>query len=271
MAAIAMGAPKKILVEGHRGARSVLPENTLPGFEYAIKAGADYIELDLAVTKDGVPVVSHDQHINRNICQGPDGETAIHRMTLAEVRAFDCGALKNPEFPKQTPVPGTKLPTLDEVLKLAARGSFKFNIETKSDPKKPELAPAPAGFAKLVAAAVRKHKLEKRVVVQSFDWRVLIEMKKIAPELRLAALWGGAPKDFLEIAAAAGGVPVVSPNWALVTKAEVEKAHAAGLEVVPWTPNTPEGWDKMIEAGVDAIITDDPAALIAHLKAKGLR
>lgn len=260
-----------IQVQGHRGARAMRPENTLPAFEYAIAVGVDVLELDLAVTSDGVLVVSHDQEMNRKICQGPEGETAIHKLTLAQVREWDCGTLQNPDFPKQQPVPGTKIPTLDEVFALGSKGAFSFNIELKSDPKHADLAPEPRVFAQLVAESVRKHRMEPRVIVQSFDFRTLLAMREIAPELLLAALYGGMPKDFVKIAKTAGGVPIVSPHYMLVTKGKVEKAHQAGLQIVTWTPNSAGAWDRMIRAGVDAIITDDPAGLIEHLKEKGLR
>src|SRR5215467_8549314 len=103
-----VNAAPHILVHGHRGARAVLPENTIPAFEYAIKIGADVLELDLAVTKDNVLVVSHDPRINPAICSGPKEHVAIHDLTLAELRRYDCGAKGNPSFPKQKPVPGTR-------------------------------------------------------------------------------------------------------------------------------------------------------------------
>jgi glycerophosphoryl diester phosphodiesterase len=268
--AIANSAPK-IQVHGHRGARAARPENTLPAFEYAIGVGVDVLELDMAVTKDNVLVVSHDLEMNRKICQGPAGPTAIREMTLAQVKEWDCGTLKNPEFPNQQPVPGTKKPTLDEVFALAPKGTFEFNIETKIDAKRPALAPEPAEFAKLVVDSIRKHKLEKRVMVQSFDFRTLAEVKKIAPEIRLSALYAGLPKSFVAISKEASGAPIVSPHYLLVTKYKVKAAHAAKLQVVPWTANTPKTWDSLIGQEVDAIITDDPAALIEYLKKKGLR
>lgn len=264
-------AAPRIQVHGHRGARAMRPENTLPAFEYAIAAGVDVVELDLAVTSDGVLVVSHDQAMNRKICQGPEGESAIHKLTLAQVREWDCGALKNPEFPKQQPVPGSQIPTLDEVFALGSKGAFSFNIELKSDPKHADLAPEPRVFAQLVAESVRRHKMEQQVIVQSFDFRTLLAMREIAPELRMAALYGGMPKDLVEISKEAGGTPIVAPHYMLVTKGKVEKAHQAGLQVVPWTANSVGAWDRLISDGVDAIITDDPAGLIEHLKAKGLR
>jgi glycerophosphoryl diester phosphodiesterase len=259
------GAAGKVLVHGHRGARAVLPENTMPAFEHAINAGADVIELDLAVTKDNVLVASHDPTINPAICTGPKPGIAIRELTLAELKQYDCGTRKNPEYPKQKPVPGTRIPTLDEVFSLAGRGSFGFNIETKIFRDQPALTPSPEEFARLVLEAVQRHKLERRVILQSFDFRTLHAMKKLAPEIRLAALYIGAPKDFVAMAREAGA-QIVSPNYVLVTREQVDRAHAAGLQVVAWTANTETDWEKLIVAGVDAIISDDPAALIAYLK-----
>lgn len=265
-----ISAAPHILVHGHRGARAMRPENTIPAFEYAIKAGADVLEMDVAVTKDNVLVISHDPHINREICQGPHVGVAIRELTLAELHEYDCGTLKNPHFPKQQPVPGTRIPTLDEVLNLSSEGGIQFNIETKSFPDHPELTPPPDIFAKLMLEVIRKHNLESRCIIQSFDFRTLRAMKTLAPHIRLAALWEGAPRPFVDIAkeAYAG---IISPYFPLATPQQVEAAHAAKLEVVPWTADRPEDWQKLIDAGVDAIITDDPAALIAYLKERGLR
>ncbi len=261
----------RILVEGHRGARAVMPENTLPAFEYAIDVGADVLELDVWATADDVLVVHHDPLINTAICQGPEGERTIRKLTLEQVRQWDCGAKKNPDFPRQEPRPGTRIPTLDEVLTLAPRGSFLFNIEMKSQPAKPELQPPAEQYSRLVAEAVRKHKLERRVIVQSFDFALLRALRGVAPELRRAALYAGLPREFSELAKEAGDAPVVSPHYSLVTGERVRRAHEVRLEVVPWTANTPELWDRLIEAGVDGIITDDPKGLIDHLRARGLR
>ena len=270
VAMLADAAPN-ITVQGHRGARAVRPENTLPAFEYAISVGADVLELDLGVTKDNVLVVHHDQLINATICSGPGGERAIRKLSLAQVQQFDCGSKRAEGFPRQQLAPGARIPTLDEVLALAPRGNFLFNIEMKSDEDKPELAPPPDEFARLVVDAVRRHKLQQRVVIQSFDWRTLKAVKRIAPELKLAALFGSFPRSFVEIAKEAGGTQIVSPHYLLVTEGKVKEAHEAGIAVVPWTPNSPAQWDRLIEDRVDSIITDDPAALIEHLKKKGLR
>src|SRR5271168_3631014 len=133
--AASSGSPR-ILVHGHRGARARRPENTLPAFRYAIEQGVDVLELDVAVTKDNVAVVSHDPLINAAICSGPKTGIPIHTLTLAELHEYDCGSKQNPSFATQVPVPGTRVPTLDEVFDLG-RGtglnasSVQFNVETK--------------------------------------------------------------------------------------------------------------------------------------------
>lgn len=238
------------------------PENTLPGFEYAIAVGADALEMDVAVTKDDVVVVSHGPKLDR--------ARAIRDLTLAEVARWDCGATPNRRFPRQVLVPGARVPTLDQVLDLAERGHFLFNIEIKSFPERPRLAPPPERFAELVLQAIRRHKLQQRAIVQSFDFRTLHAMHKLAPEIRLAALYVGRPKSFTAIARQAGA-DIVAPYHALVSARRVHAAHAADLEVTAWTANHPRQWKRLIAAQVDAIITDDPAALIAYLAQRGSR
>lgn len=262
-------AATRILVHGHRGARAIYPENTIPAFKYAIEQGVDVLEMDVAVTKDNVLVISHDPHLNAEICKGPHPGVLIRTLTYAEVEQYDCGALKNPRFATQHPIPGTRIPTLDQVLDLGKGNQIQFNIETKSFPDHPDYTPAPAEFSRMMLEVIRKHHLEPRVIVQSFDFRTLHAMKKLAPEIRLSALYEGKPKSFVEIAHE-GDAGIVSPEYVLVTPEQVQAAHAAGIQVVPWTANTPEAWDKLIDAHVDAIISDNPAALLAYLKKRGL-
>lgn len=264
-------AAPRILVHGHRGARAVMPENTLPAFEYAIQAGVDVLELDLAVTKDNVLVVSHDPRLSEVFCVGPAGSSRVIReLTLAELNKWDCGAKANPAYPKQKAVPGTPVPTLDQVLDLASRGKFEFNIETKIFRKDPQYTPDPETFSRLLVEAIRKHKLESRCIIQSFDERTLLASGKIAPEIRRSALYMGLPRDLVAFAKAAQA-GILSPHHLLTNKRLVRNAHDAGLQVVPWTANTPAEWDRLIDAEADAIISDDPAALIEYLRAKGLR
>ena len=261
----------RILVHGHRGARARRPENTIPAFQYAIDQGVDALEMDMAVTSDNVIVISHDPILHPPVCSGPQPSALIHQQTLAQVRQWDCGAVQNPNFLTQQTVPGTRMPTLDDVFALAPRGKFDYNIETKSFPDKPEYTPPPDVFARMVLGKIRQYKLEKRIILQSFDFRTLVAMRKLAPEIRLSALTQADRRDFALIVADAAKAEIISPEFHLVTPAKVEAAHKAGLQVVPWTADTEADWDRLIEAKVDAIITDDPAALIAHLKRKGLR
>jgi glycerophosphoryl diester phosphodiesterase len=214
-------------VHGHRGARAILPENTMAAFEYAIGVGVDAIEMDVVVSSDDVVVVSHDPYLKSG--------TFIRTLKAAE----------------------TGLPTLHEVL--ALRGSFLFNIEAKVSEH------TPANFAGMVLDVIREQAVEARVIFQSFDFAILHQMKRLAPEITLAALWEGAARSFVEIAADAG-TGIVAPEYVLVTEQAVREAHEVGLRVIPWTANTREDWQRLIAAGVDGIITDDPAALLGYLR-----
>lgn len=258
-----------VIVHAHRGAAAVRPENTIPSFQEGIRAGADYIELDVLATRDDVLVVTHDPVINPRICTGGP-RRAIREMTLEEVRRYDCGSLTLPAFPRQAAVPGTRIPTLDEVLELGKTSSIRFNIEIKSSAEWKGWAPPPGEYSRMVVAAIRRHGLEKRVLVQSFDFRVVKEVRAAAPELEAAALYGSGDRSFIEIARETG-VRMVNPHFKLVTREKVKEAHDAGIQVASWTADTPDVWDRLLEAGVDGIITNDPAGLIAYLKGKGRR
>jgi glycerophosphoryl diester phosphodiesterase len=259
-------------VHGHRGARAVLPENTIPAFAYAIDQGADAIEMDVAVTRDDVLVISHDPVLNPEICRSPGGGSqVIRRLTFAQLRRWDCGSLVNPRFPNQKPVPGTPIPALEEVFALANRGNFLFNIEAKLFPDHPEFTPTPERFAELLLAAIDRHNLRPRVIVQSFDFRILINMRSLAPDIRLSALVEDENLgDFVSVARSARA-QIIAPEKGLVTPAKVVAAHQAVLQVIPWTANTPQDWDPLLAAGIDAIITDDPAALLAYLRQQKFR
>ncbi len=265
-----MASPmSKILVHGHRGCRALRPENTLPAFDYALKLGVDALEMDLCVTADDVLVLSHDPLINGTICRGGEPGVPIRSLTYEQLRRYDCGSLRNPDFPHQTPVPGTRIPRLDEVLELGARSGVWFNLETKMR-EHPELAPPPETFARMVRDAVRKHGVAGRTILQSFDYRSLRAMKKLDPKMRLAALDDIGKGDFVDLARSAGA-GIISPRFDFVTPEKVRAAHDAGLEVVAWTANRPQEWRALVQAGVDAIITDDPESLIAWLRLQGLR
>jgi len=220
----------KIQVHGHRGARAVLPENTIEAFEYAIGVGVDAIELDVVVSRDDVVLVSHDP------------------------------TLKSGTFIRTLPAAETGLPTLDQVFRLAGRGDFLFNIEAKVSEH------TPANFAELVLDRIGEHGVKSRVIFQSFDFAILHRMNRLAPGITRAALWEGEARSFVEIANEAR-TGIVAPHYPLVTAEEVRAAHKEKLLVIPWTANTVKDWTALIAAGVDGIITDDPAALIAFLRA----
>ena len=262
-------APSEIQIHGHRGCRALRPENTLPAFEHALKVGVDVLELDMAVTKDNRILVSHDPHISPKICRNWDGtalaaEVAIRTLTLPEAQRYDCGAIQHPDFPKQVSVPHTPPPTLEQVFELArAYPKVQFNIETKIFAKEPKLTPSPREFARLVVETVRKHGLEQRVIVQSFDPRTLREVRKIDPRIRLAVLSEDGV-GYIELAQKLGA-EIVSPRYTKLTAADVRRAHGLKMQVVPWTANDEASWKTLVDMGVDAIITDDPEALARFL------
>jgi glycerophosphoryl diester phosphodiesterase len=157
-------------------------------------------------------------------------------------------------------------PRLDDVFRLASMGDFAYDLEIKWHARG-----EPDAFVESVLHKIRQWRLEARVSILSFDFRVLRMMRKLAPAVRLAALTDSDPRAFSEIAKEAANAETIAPEYHFVTREKVEAAHAAALHVVPWTVNAPRDWDALIAAGVDGIITDDPAALIAHLQARGLR
>lgn len=263
-------------MQGHRGARAVLPENTLAAFRHALEAGVDVLELDLHITKDDVLVVAHDPRVpawctssRKEDARATEG-TPLRTLTLAQVKELDCGSIVNPRFPKQRAVPGEKMATLEEVLALAVvpraggKSAVRFNIETKSVPGDVELTAPPARFAALVVEAIDRAKLRSRVSVQSFDHRVLREVKKLADDIVLVALVDESLPDLVAVARAAQA-DIVSPSFNWLTADDVTRLHEAKLRVVVWTVNEPKDWARMIAMGVDGIITDDPAALMAWL------
>lgn len=281
--------PYTVVVHGHRGSRATRPENTIPAFQFAIGHGVDVLELDLAVTSDNVLVVSHSPFLvqpeqyaaSERVCKGPalPPMTPIHAMTFAQVEQYDCGSVQLKAFPNQLTVPGTHVPTFDKVLDLAAPTKVQLNVETKSFPSHPELSPAPAEFVRLILEALHRHSIDdSRIILQSFDYRTLAEMRKQDPAIRLSALlnlkqWDTVMgvkddnKNFVHIHDITGA-EIVSPDFGLVTPEQVAAAHKVHMQVVPYTANTPADWQKLVDAHVDGIITDDPAALLAWLKSR---
>ena len=189
-------------VQGHRGARGLAPENTLPAFAKAIALGVDTLELDVAVTRDGVVVVSHDPSLNLNLTRGPDGRwlektgPRINSLTYDELSRYDVGRTK-PEsgyakqYPEQVPVDGTRIPKLAEVFAMVRESGnerVRFNVETKLSPHAPDDTLAPEPLAKAVIAEVRRAGMARRTTIQSFDWRTLQVVQREAPEIETGYL-----------------------------------------------------------------------------------
>ena len=262
-------------VQGHRGARAALPENTLAAFEYALALGVDTLEFDMGVSQDGVVVVAHDQKINPIICQYKNGNAVkddlwIHQLTLQQIKEFDCGSKQNPRFKNQATIAGAEIPTLADVFELVSTSGLAnaktvlFNIETKSDPRYPHAQPEPDEFVTAVYEVVREYGFENRVTLQSFDHRTLLSAAQIAPALQRSALFSNAPDDWLE-AAIAADAHIISPHHQLIDRRSVATMQDEGLSVVPWTANSKRQWSRLLKLGVDGIITDDPKALLEYL------
>ena len=272
-------------LQGHRGARGVAPENTLAAFAAALAAGVDTLELDVGVTRDGVVVVHHDRRLNPDIARGPDGRwieapgPLLRSLTFAELRRYDVGRLRPGSkyaalHPEQEPVDGARIPRLAELFALvrkAGNTQVRFNIETKLSPAAPEETLAPAPFARAVIDEIRAAGVAARASVQSFDWRTLKEVERVAPEIATAYLTGRRRGKASQPAAvhAAGG-RIWSPNYEELDSAALVEARKLELKVIPWTVNEPGYIERFLDLGVDGLITDYPERVRAELARRGL-
>jgi glycerophosphoryl diester phosphodiesterase len=294
-------------LQGHRGARGLAPENTLAAFAKALEVGVTTLETDLAVTSDGVLVLSHDPVLNPDIVRGADGGwlsapgPAINTLTFAEIKRFDVGRLDPSskyarQFPAQKPVDGERIPALAELFELVNRSkkAVRFNIETKVAPDKPAQSPDPETFARLLVEAIRAARLRSRATIQSFDWRTLLAAKNLAPEIETVCLTdpstlrdksggaGRAPSPWLAgldpadhggsapRLATAAGCGTWSPRFSELTPALVAEAHGLALKVVPWTINAREDMARIIDMKADGLITDYPDRAREVMAEKGL-
>jgi glycerophosphoryl diester phosphodiesterase len=272
-------------LQGHRGARGLAPENTLQAFATALAIGVTTLELDTGVTRDGVVVIHHDRRLNPDIARKPDGSWVeapaplIHELTFEELRRYDVGRLKPgsktaEQFPDQQPADGARVPALAELFDLVAKAgntAVRFNIETKLTPQAPEETLAPEPFARAVIAEIRKAGLEARTSIQSFDWRTLQVVEREAPAIATVYLTGRKRDSGSQPKAvhAAGG-RIWSPNQAEMDSASVVEARALGLSVIPWTVNEPAAIERVLDLGVDGLITDFPDRARAQMQRRGL-
>lgn len=295
-------------LQGHRGTRGLAPENTLPAFARALSVGVTTLELDVGVTKDGVVVVMHDRRLNPDVARGPDGQwltalgPAIHDLTFDELSRYDVGRLKPDTpyargFPEQVPVDGTRAPRLAEVFALAAKAgnaAVRFNIETKISPLAPAETLAPEPFARALIAEIRAAGMAARATVQSFDWRTLQVVQAEAPEIAtvyLSLARGGGDNVQIGKPGASpwlagrdvddhgGSVPrlvkalggrIWSPLSNDLDEAGLKEAKALGLAVIPWTVNDEATMRRLIQMGVDGLISDYPDRLRKVLAELGI-
>ncbi|HEY8288284.1 MAG TPA: glycerophosphodiester phosphodiesterase [Acetobacteraceae bacterium] len=270
-------------VQGHRGARGLFPENTLEGFRGALAIGVRAFELDVGMTSDDVVVVSHDPALNPDITRDASGAwlaargPLLRQLTRSELARYDVGRIRPASayaalHPDQTPCDGARIPTLAAVLDIGP--DVRFTIELKTDPAHPDWTVDAPALAEAVLAVVDEAGAADRVMIESFDWRGPRHVRALRPELRLAWLtragtvraagfwWGGPhPADFggsVPRAVAAEGGAVWAPEHNDLTEDLIAEAHALGLTVLPWTVNRPADMRRLIDWGIDGLITDRP-------------
>lgn len=308
-------------IQAHRGGRDARPENTLEAFAYALAIGVTTLEMDMQITGDGVPVVRHNKDIPWYMAKNEwgkflvsDEQPDIRYWKLADLKKFDLGEM-SPNAPygywqnhgaTQKIIPGAKICTLEDVFQLVRNwGNDRviLSVETKSTPYPTAPGnPEPAVWVNKFYELVVKYGLQKRVTLQSFDWRTLREMKKLDPKIPTVALTANQPTwneegdegDYQWIgrrqpspwmagldlgdydnnvvaAAQAIGADVISPYYTEVSPKVVSDAHQRGLRIVPYTVNDPSRMRDLIQMGVDGVITDRPATLRAVCEELGLK
>jgi glycerophosphoryl diester phosphodiesterase len=290
---------KKIYVIGHRGGAGLSPENTLSAFRRALDLKVDAVELDVLLTSDRKLVVHHDYRLKQEIARTPDGKwlkdrsgPAIKDLTLAELKTYDVGRLKPNtnyarQYPEQHPADGERIPTLREVISLFKSYDKKTQlwVEIKTSPEKPDMTPSPEAVADALAQLLREQNFAGRVHILSFDWRALVHVQKITPEIptvyvslegrSLNNIKAGQPgaspwlagldiDDFngsIPQAVKAAGGRYWAPYYKHITYDLLNEAHELGLEVFAWTPDERGAMVRLIEMGVDGIITNRPDIL----------
>ena len=270
----------KLDIQGHRGCRGLLPENSLPAFKKAIELGVHTIELDLAISKDKKVVVSHEPFMKSDYCLDSNGNAInkeeelnynFYQMTYDSIKLFDCGSKYFKKFPKQEKVKVYK-PLLSEVIELSEslNSNIFYNIEIKADPRYDNVfMPKPKEYVQLVLNVINKYGIENRVNLQSFDVRILEEIKKQDESIKLALLVDENQSIDKKLKSLSFSPEIISPYFKLITKESVGDYQNEGFQIIPWTVNTEVDMLNMIAFKVDGIITDYPDVLIQILKSQG--
>ncbi len=261
-------------IQGHRGCRGLMPENSIPAFLKAIELGVTTLEMDVVISKDHQVVVSHEPYFSHEIALDPKGMTIpedeeqthnLYRLTLEEIQQYDCGSIGHSRFPDQHKIKVYK-PSLDEVFDRVEAlwqehelSPIRYNIEIKRRPQWDQVYhPAVEKFVALVLAVIEEHKVQDRVIIQSFDAETLQEVRRSAPKISLAWLIDN-DRDLQTNIEELGFIPpIYSPNFRHVTSDLVKEVHHHGMEIIPWTVNDNIDIQRMLTLGVDGIISDYP-------------
>ncbi len=262
--------------EGHRGCRGLMPENTIPAMIKALDLGVTTLEMDIAITKDKQPVLSHEPWFAQDITTKPDGTYmrdleertfVVYWMTYEQVKTFDVGMKPHPRFPRQQKMKVVKpllrdvIDSCEEHAKATNRPLPWYNIETKTDPVLDSVFhPMPVEFVDLLMSVILEKGIEERTIIQSFDFRTLQYLHQKYPSVKTSMLIEGSDKRGLDdqIKALGFAPTIYSPEYLLVNDDLVKKCHRQNIRIIPWTVNDKPTIDKLKEMGVDGIITDYP-------------
>lgn len=268
-------------IQGHRGCRGLMPENSMPGFFKAIDLGVTTLEMDVVISADGKVVVSHDHYFSSDFCVNELGmpiskkdekSISIYNLDYKDVKMFDCGIVGNPDFPEQEKMSTVK-PLVCDVIEqcedyVNGRGSrpISYSIELKSAPSGDNIQhPEPELFTRLVYESIKDLVPAERVIIQSFDPRILQFWTLKYPENRLSYLVASAREVEKAIELLGFTPDILSPNFKTLKQKTVEDLHAKSVKVIPWTVNEISDMKKVMALGVDGLITDYPDRFFEHV------
>lgn len=254
------GAPPQLDIQGHRGARGLMPENSMPAFKKALSLRVPTLELDLQLTQDHVFVVYHDAKLDPKRCIYDDGRKvenqALDQLRYDALAHIDCGRLVDPRFPKQRTVAGTRIPRLQDVLALARNADYpvQLSVEIKWSKRRDSLTEA--AYARQLLALLRKYEMTQRTIVQSFHVPALLAVAGMDQTVQRAILVQR-PEEY-DAAVQQSHATILSPRYDGLQRQDVERFQRLGIAVIPWTVNKPVDLCRMIAWGVNGVVTDYP-------------